>query len=395
MLVASEPSIQIVQTLRTLRTVHPIVALVCALLSLTGCSGDSPNGEYTFDLPAGFPSPRVPDDNPMSEAKVELGRFLFYDTRLSENQEQSCASCHLQEFAFTDRRPLGIGSTGEQHPRGPMSLTNVAYAATFNWANPVVRSLEEQALTPLFGEDPIELGLPSQALLIERLAAESVYQDLFAAAYPDDPEPITLHHVTQALASFQRTLISGNSPYDRFVFGDENAISESAQRGADIFFGEDAECFHCHGGFNFSSSVDHSGNVFDQANFQNNGLYNLDGRGAYPANNRGLFEFTGDAADEGAFKPPTLRNIAVTAPYMHDGSLETLEDVVNMYAAGGLVTESGPNAGDGRTNPNKSTFIAGFELSESERADLIAFLESLTDESFLTNPRFSNPWIEE
>lgn len=369
------------------------ITVFSAICVLSGCPREPENpGDFTFDLPEGFPAPRVPDDNPMSDAKVELGRYLFYDTRLSENQEQSCASCHQQDRAFSDGLGRGVGSTGEMHPRGAMSLANVAYAATLNWANPVVRSLEEQALTPLFGEDPIELGLRSQTTLLARLEAQPIYQDLFEAAYPDDPAPITLFHVTQALAAFQRTLISGNSAYDRFVYGDADAISESARRGAEIFFGEDAECFHCHGGFNFSSSVDHDGNVFDQASFQNNGLYNLDGRGAYPADNPGLFEFTGDEADEGAFKPPTLRNIAVTAPYMHDGSLETLDEVVAMYAAGGRVTESGPNAGDGRTNPNKSIFVAGFELSDSERADLVAFLESLTDETFLTNPALSNPW---
>ncbi len=328
----------------------------------------------------------------MSEAKVELGRHLFYDVRLSANETQSCATCHQQSLAFADDRAHGLGSTGELHPRGSMSLANVAYAATLTWANPVVRLLEEQALVPMFGETPIELGLTSQEQLIDRLAADATYQRLFADAYPDEADPIRLSHVTQALASFQRTLISGNSPYDRYVNGDENAISESARRGAEFFFGEEAECFHCHGGFAFSNSVDHSGNVFDQASFQNNGLYNLDGRGAYPSDNTGLFEFSNDPADMGAFKPPTLRNIAVTAPYMHDGSMETLDDVIAMYAAGGHVTTDGPLVGDGRTNPNKSIFVGGFDISDETAGDLRAFLESLTDEEFLTNPQFADPW---
>ena len=153
---------------------------------------------------------------------------------------------------------------------------NTAYAASLTWANPVLRRLEEQALVPMFGEEPVELGLISQEQVLERIRAEARYTPLFAAAWPEDADPISLAHITDALASFQRILISGNSPYDRYAMGDENAISESAKRGAELFFGEEAECFHCHGGFTYSSAVDHANNVFDQATFQNNGLYDLD-----------------------------------------------------------------------------------------------------------------------
>lgn len=366
-----------------------VVALLGVVLALSAC--EQPE-RYVFDLPANFPEPRVPDDNPMSDAKVELGRHLFYDVRLSGNETQSCASCHEQRLAFTDGLPRGEGSTGEIHPRGSMSLVNVAYAATLTWSNPVLRRLEEQALVPMFGEEPVELGLGSQEQVLERVRSEPRYPALFDSAWPGDDSPITLEHITDALASFQRTLISGNSSYDRYAAGDESAISDSAKRGAELFFGEEAECFHCHGGFTFSNAVDHANNVFDQATFQNNGLYNLDGRGAYPAENQGLFEFTSLAADMGAFKPPTLRNIALTAPYMHDGSMATLEDVIAMYAAGGHLTESGPRAGDGRTNPNKSIFVNGFDLTPERAEDLRAFLESLTDDEFVTDPRFADPW---
>lgn len=360
------------------------------LAGIVACGSPAP--DFAWDLPSDFPEPRVPDDNPMSDAKIELGRFLFYDTRLSGNESQSCASCHVQELAFTDAAAVSTGSTGEHTPRGSMSLANVAYAATLTWANPTLRALEDQALVPMFGETPVELGLAGREdELLERLRAESIYQRLFPEAF-EGADPFTVQNVVRAIAAFERTLISGDSPYDRFLRGDEGAISDSAKRGADLFFMEEAECFHCHGGFLFSSSVDHAGNVFDQASFQNNGLYDLDGRGAYPAGNQGLYEFTDGREDKGKFKPPTLRNVAVTAPYMHDGSIATLDDVLAHYASGGRNVTEGPHIGDGRMSINKSIFVNGFELTEARRADLLAFLESLTDESFLTNPAFSDPW---
>ncbi len=331
----------------------------------------------------------------MSDAKVELGRRLFYDVRLSENQTQSCGSCHEQARAFTDGRPHAIGSTGEHTARGSMALGNVAYAASLNWANPAVVTLEMQARIPLFGEAPVELGLAGlESVLLERLTADERYPEMFAAAFPGEEAPVQLANLLKALGAFQRTLISGDSPYDRFQAGQEDALSDAAKRGMALFFGERLECFHCHGGFNFSTAVDHANNVFDQSLFANNGLYNTDGAGAYPPNNTGLYEISGEAPDMGRFKPPTLRNIALTAPYMHDGSLATLDDVIDHYARGGTLTEDGPNAGDGRLSPLKSSFIAGFVLSEEERADLRAFLEALTDETFVTDPRFSDPFLD-
>jgi cytochrome c peroxidase len=366
------------------------LALTLALVALLGgCGSDS----YELDLPRGFPEPRVPADNPLSEAKIELGRFLFYDVRLSANQTQSCGSCHRQELAFTDGLPHAVGSTGEHTARGSMALGNVAYAATLNWANQAVVALETQARIPLFGVEPVELGLGGMEQVMEqRLRADPMYPAMFAEAFPAEEDPITVQNVLRALASFERALITGDSPYDRFQAGDTAALSESARRGMELFFSEKVECFHCHGGFNLSGSVDHEGNFFDQSLFANNGLYNVDGIGGYPAGNTGLFEMTGDRLDMGRFKPPTLRNIALTAPYMHDGSLATLEEVIDHYARGGTLTPDGPNAGDGRLSPLKNGFISGFVLSEQERADLLAFLNALTDEGFVTDPRFSDPF---
>jgi cytochrome c peroxidase len=361
----------------------------------TGLADAGVSEEYAWlELPPGFPLPAIPDDNPLTPEKAELGRYLFYDTRLSANQTMSCASCHLQELAFTDGRPQGIGSTGEVHPRSSMSLVNVGYVSTLTWSNPLMTSLEYQALLPMFGRSPVELGMADQEDELFRRLAESEYADLFEQAFPGVTPAISLLHITQALASFQRTLISGNAPFDHYMQGEIEALSPSELRGLELFFSERAECFHCHGGFTFSDSVDHTGLAETARPFHNTGLYNLDGQGAYPGNNQGILEVTGRAEDMGAFRAPTLRNIAVTAPYMHDGSIADLNGVIDHYAAGGRTISEGEFAGVGSDSPLKSPLVRGFVLSESERADLIAFLESLTDETLLTNPRFSNPFIE-
>lgn len=351
------------------------------------------NDGYAWNLPQGFPLPQVPEDNPMSAEKVELGRHLFYDTRLSGNQSQSCATCHIQALAFSDGRVVAVGSTGEVHPRNSMGLVNSAYNATQTWANPNLTTLERQVVIPMFGEFPVELGLAGKEdELVARLAAEPLYQTLFAAAYPDEEEPITVATITRALASFTRTLISGDSPYDLNLRGDKSALSEEAKRGMEMFFSERFECHHCHTGFNLSLSTVTANTTFPERPFFNTGLYNIDGKGAYPPNNAGVYEITGNAEDMGRFRPPSLRNVALTAPYMHDGSIATLEEVLAFYEAGGRLIESGEYAGDGRANPYKSGFIPGFTLTEQERADLVAFLESLTDETFITDPRFSDPF---
>jgi cytochrome c peroxidase len=330
----------------------------------------------------------------MSPAKVELGRRLFYDVRLSGNRTFSCSSCHRQQDAFADARNLPIGSTGEPHPRNSMGLTNVAYQPVLGWANPNTRALEQQARIPMFGDAPVELGLKGRdSELLERLRSVAVYRQLFGLSFPTDQDPITLANITRALAAFQRTLLGGNSPYDRFRKGDGAAIPEAAKRGEALFRGERLKCAQCHGGLLFTKDADYEGSPAATIEFVNNGLYNIGGTGAYPANNTGLFEHTGVPADMGRFKIPGLRNIALTYPYMHDGSAGTLDDVIDHYAAGGRTITSGPNAGSGSANPFKSSLVAGFTLSAEERADLLAFLRSLTDSSFIRDPKFANPWI--
>jgi len=345
---------------------------------------------FEWDIPAGFPRPIVPEDNPMSAAKVELGRHIFYDKRLSGNGTQACASCHLQANAFADNRGRGLGSTGEVHPRGSMSLANVAYSPTLTWANPLMTELERQAQLPIFGDDPIELGMTSIEEVEKRFREEPRYPQLFAEAFPGDGEPITMENSLKAIAAFERTLLSGNSPYDKFIDGrDPNALSESAQRGmVFVTTNEDHrfECNHCHGGFAFTDHVVWEGLAAtgEDPPFHQTGLYDTDGKGSYPEPNTGVHNTSLKPEDMGKFKAPTLRNIALTAPYMHDGSIETLQEVLDHYAKGGRM----------RSRSQTDSLLQPFEITEQEKADIIAFLESLTDEEFITNPKFGDPWAQ-
>jgi cytochrome c peroxidase len=328
----------------------------------------------------------------MTSAKVLLGRYLFYDPRLSHNGTQSCASCHQQALAFTDGRATSLGSTGQPGYRSAMSLVNVAYASTLTWANPLLLDLEHQALVPMFGEDPVELGLVSEDEIDQRLGAVPGYLQLFGAAWPSDGSPVSLTHIVQALASFERTIISGSSPFDRWLYdGDSSAMSDSAQRGYALFNSDAGGCFHCHLGFDLTDHVNWSNKAFFDHPYHNTGLYNLGGTGAYPAPNTGVYNVTMIPTDMGRFKAPTLRNIAVTAPYMHDGSIASLEGVLDHYQAGGRTITSGPYAGNGSLNPYKDPLVEPLALTSPDRADLIEYLNSLTDDSLLTNPSLSAP----
>src|SRR5206468_3322409 len=253
-------------------------------------SAHPPPPAYEWRLPPGFPVPRVPADNPMTPAKVELGRRLFYDRVLSGNGAQACSSCHRQELAFTDGRARAVGSTGEPHPRGALSLANVAYGVTLTWADPRLTRLENQARIPMFSEHPVELGLfRREDEVLRRLRAEPDYPGMFAAAFPEEHEPVRVANVTRAIACFERTLISGDSPYDRLVYRDDaGALSESAKRGMRLFFSERLNCSRCHGGFTFSGPITFDGARPIAATFHNNGLYNLGGDGSYPADNPGF-----------------------------------------------------------------------------------------------------------
>jgi cytochrome c peroxidase len=339
----------------------------------------TPPAPFTWTLPAGLPVPRVPADNPMSVAKVELGRRLFYDTRLSGNQTFSCGTCHQQSHAFTDGRAHAVGSTGAAHARSTMTLTNVAYNASFGWADPTLRTLEAQMAVPMFNEHPIELGLKGREdEVVARFTSRPADVEAFRAAFPGDTAPVRLETIVRAIAAFERTLVSGDSPFDRYLYRDDRSgMSAEALRGMKLFFSDRLRCAECHGSFNLSGPVDVSGIKDLELVFHNTGLYDVDGRGGYPDTDRGLFDLTKRETDMGRFRAPTLRNIAVTAPYMHDGSVPTLEAAIDHYATGG------------KRSRFRSDRVRGFRVSTTERSDLVAFLTSLTDLGFLENPAFA------
>ncbi len=372
---------------------HKVLPIVCALA--LGCSDDpAPEGDWVWELPAGFPVPAVPRDNPMSVAKVELGRHLFYDRRLSINNTTSCATCHLPERAFADGKVVPEGATGVFLARNSPGLQNVAYLSTYTWANPLLETLEQQVVVPMFGENPVELGVGLDLEgVLARLAADPVYPPLFAAAFPQDLSPINKASVIKAVAAFVRSMISGGSPYDRYTYGrDGGALSDSARRGMELFLSERTECYHCHSGVNLTAAFRAKDSASIERVFENDGLYNVGNQGTYPPNNPGLFEFTGKPEDHGRFRVPPLRNLGYSAPYMHDGSLATLEEVVDMYARGGRRITEGPLAGDGALDPHKSPLVRGMNLTAQEREDLLAWLRSFDDPTFGADPRFADPW---
>ena len=369
-------------------------ALAAALLMGTGgCGAPVP---WEWPIPEGYPLPVVPEDNPMSAARVELGRHLFYDRRLSGNGEQACASCHRPERAFSEPRPRAVGSTGAVHPRNSPALVNIAYNATLMWAHPGLFRIERQLLIPMFGEAPVELGITGREQeVLGRFRADPRYRRLFADAFPGAAR-LEFTHIVDALACFVRSLVSFDSPFDRYAYaGEDDALSTAAIRGLGFFFSERFECHHCHGGFNFTQSTSHESTATPEDPFHNTGLYNVGGENAYPAGDQGLYDLTGKPEDRGRFRAPTLRNVALTAPYMHDGSIPDLGGVLDFYAAGGRNIEAGEHAGDGRNNLYKSQFVKGFDMTAQERAEMLAFLHALTDPAFLERPGHRNPFPQE
>jgi cytochrome c peroxidase len=386
---------------------------------------------YNWNLPPGFPTPRVPTNNPMSQEKVELGRFLFYDKKLSGDGNMACSSCHFQNLAFADGKVNPSGISGQFHPRNAQGLTNVAYNVRQTWNNILLKDLEQQAQVPLFGENPVELGLFIQEEEIQRkLKTDDSYLTLFKKAFPENAEPITIGNIVKALASFQRTMISGNSPFDKFTYQKQReALSASARRGQQFFSSEVGECFHCHDGVNFNDSSFHENtSAVIEPLFHNNALYNIPSSGN-PPTNLGLLEVTGEARHRGGFRTPSLRNLKFTFPYMHDGSIScdndknplhplgkansaSLEDcakqalgrVIDHYSRGGnnSTCAAYPIPGGERNSsfpclsnsPQPTvdtTLIRPFPMSSQEKEDLINFLLSLSDDEFIKDPRFSNP----
>ena len=302
------------------------------------------NNHFYITIPKGFPNPEIPEDNELNKERIHLGKKLFFDKILSRDSSISCASCHKPEYAFTDGLKKAVGIKNRSVTRNTPTLTNIVYNKNFlrDGVNP---SLEAQVLVPIHEKNEFDFHI---LLVAERLKKKPEYLDLFEKAYGGIPTPKL---ITKAIACYERTLISGNSRYDQYVYQNKNhVLSSSEKKGMDLF--NKLYCVSCHSGFNFSNGE-----------IVNNGLYEK-------YEDLGKMRVSLNEIDNGCFKVPTLRNIALTAPYMHDGSLQTLEEVIDHYMKGG------------NEHPNKHPLIMPFMLSKSDRKNLVSFLRSLTDSSF-------------
>lgn len=304
--------------------------------------------------PAGFPEIPFPGDNRFSVAKWELGKKLFYDNLFSVDYSTSCASCHPVASAFSDVVRVSSGANNTPGRRNSPTLANVAYHPYYTREGGVP-TLEKQILIPIQEHDEFDFNI---VLIAERLNKIPEYVQMSNEIFGRDPDPYV---ITRALATFERTIISGNSSYDRYInYGDTTHFGNDAQRGMRLFFSERTQCGSCHGGFNFTNY-----------SFENNGLYT---EYADPGRQR----LTNNEADRALFKVPTLRNIALTAPYMHDGSIATLDAVVAHYNSGG------------QNHPHKNVMIQPLQLSRQEQRDIVAFLHTLTDHEFVNKKEFYN-----
>ena len=334
-------------------------ALALAGLALaTAACGDSSvpverlvDARLPTDVAGGTLADTAPPGNALTEARAQLGKRLFFDGRLSRTGLVSCSTCHAQANAFSDPAPVSTGVDGRVGTRNAPALVNLAWGTSFFWDGRVT-SLEEQAGKPI--ENPLEMDSPL-ADVVTRVGGDASYARAFAGVYDDG---LTTETLRFALASFVRTLVSGGSPYDRHLAGDDTTFDDAAARGEKLFLSERAACFHCH-----------SPGSLTNGGYFNNGTFVAGG-------DPGRQAITGRAGDLGKFKVPGLRNVAASAPYMHDGSLATLEEVVDQYDRGGR--------GDPSTDPQ----IRPLGLTAGEKADLLALLRSFTDDAFLTDGRY-------
>jgi cytochrome c peroxidase len=301
----------------------------------------------------GLPEIDWPQDNPYSKAKAELGWLLYFDKRLSSDNTVSCASCHLTEACFADAAPVSTGIGGQKGGRSAPTVINRAYS-TYQFWDGRADSLEAQAVGPV--ANPIEMTsekdpAKAHASAVAKIKAVPGYVKRFKAAF--DSEEVTMSKIAKAIATFERTVLSGNAPYDRYQEGDKKALTESQVRGMNVFFNK-AACDSCHLGFNFTDG-----------SYANIGI-GMD----RPNPDLGRFNVSGKTDDKGAFKTPTLREIAATAPYMHDGRYKTLEEVVDHYNKGGI------------KNPTLDERLKPLNLTDQDKKDLVEFMKSLSGEGW-------------
>lgn len=307
-----------------------------------------------MEIPQGFPSINFPEGNEFTDVRWALGKKLFFDPIMSADSSVSCATCHLPELAFSDNQAVSQGVESRPGTRNSSPLFNVAYHPYFTREGGVP-TLEMQVLVPIQEHNEFDFNI---VLVVERLAQDSNYQAMAQLAYDREPDAFV---ITRSLANFERSLLSGYSRYDQhFNYDLGNILTASELRGRDLFFSEKTNCANCHSDFNFTNY-----------SFQNNGLYDN-------YEDAGRFRLTGLEADRALFKAPSLRNVELTAPYMHDGSMTSLEEIVEHYDSGG------------KSSPQKSNLIRPLNLTDTEKNDLVQFLKSLTDEAFISNPIFKN-----
>ncbi len=352
----------------------PVVCPACPVdvpdLPITGPATPT---AFTLEVPDFMPRPILDETNPLTEEGIELGRRLFYDKIMGRDSAIACADCHRQELAFTDGRALAIGVDGREGTRSAMSIVNLAFNPNgFNWDG-AAPQLWEQAIHPV--ENMLEMDEDWERVL-QRLRRSRDYPRRFRAAFGiGRTSEISRELAVKAIAQFERTIISGDSHFDRVVYRNTEFFTEEEQFGADsLFFIENVPvganhpgCGHCHNKPSFGDNK-----------FKNNGLDDVANLDDFM--DKGFGAVSGSRLDNGKFRTPTLRNIALTAPYMHDGRFATLEEVLEHYASGGHGVEN--------EDPN----ITGFTMTAAEKEALIAFLHTLTDESLLTDERYANPF---
>lgn len=333
--------------------------------------------------------------NPFTQQKADLGRYLFYDRRLSFNTTKSCASCHDPKFSFTDGYRKSVGALGDLHQRNSTPLINLVFKKHLTAGDSSLHFPEQQIANPMFHDHPVELGWKgNETDILGRIASDDFYRKQFNIVFSAEKNPITTHNIQYCIASFLKTILSFNSVYDRFYYLNEKLLTASQSNGMKLFFSDKLSCYKCHGGLDFAtpSVNDEEGHP---AYYFNTGLYNINGTNSYPLQDRGLMEYTRQETDNGKFRVATLRNLAFTAPYYHDGSAATLSEVIDNYLNGGRVIEKGIAKGDGRLNLYKHKLINGFSLMEEERNDLINFLLCLSDSSLVTNKNYTNPFQDD
>lgn len=360
--------------MRALKYILPLVLIA----GVWSCQEDDPATNdnayqatpYQLDVPAGFPQPQIPADNPMTVEGVELGRHLFYETALSGDNSMSCGSCHMQERAFTDATPTSVGIDGIAGRRKAMPLFNLAFHDNFMWDGREV-TLEDQALGPI--TDPIELNADMNQV-IQRLSSISDYPPMFKKAFGD--KKVTPDRIAKAIAQFERTMISANSKFDRVVrIKNGESFTAQEQAGHDIFFSETGDCFHCHGAVESKFLMGAFGKDLQFVNNGTKAQYQDEGRA----------EITGLEEDVGKFKVPSVRNVEFSFPYMHDGSIPNLDSLIGFYNFGG---HNHPNI-----DPNMKAAGTGRGWTQAQRNALAAFLRTLTDDSFLQDSAFANPHL--